>query len=112
MDGQKWKVLAYGKETITSPITPLDMDIIKSLFPVKKVSNLGRDPKDVGLLLGIDPMATPTGLQPEKLVAKAGEHLCIMCGKLGETLHGTHPRLREDTKLMFDTKSVCNIVQT
>ena len=93
------KVLAYGLEVITGPLEKLDRKVIQALFPQYDVDFLMRKSNTVDLLIGTDYY----GLHPKKEIANAGKNLSIMDGELGPCLVGTHPDIKENTRLCKDT---------
>ena len=88
-------ILAYSLKEITGQLSPLDLDILRELFPGSDPSALARPSTSVDILIGTDYF----GLHPKCEVARAGEHLSIMQGELGACLVGTHPKLKETTRL-------------
>ena len=94
-------IYAYGMDTITGPVSALDYDVIKELFPLISVDSIRRGPT-VDVLIGADYY----GYHPKHEVAKAGEHLSVMQGILGTCLVGSHPKLRDDTSYSSEMKQV------
>ena len=89
--GKIVKVLAYSLESITGPLSQLDANVIRNLFPDFSADTLLRKSNTVDLLIGTDYF----GLHPKRELSKAGKHLSIMEGELGPCLVGTHPNLEE-----------------
>ena len=46
-------IYAYGMDTITGPVSALDYDVIKELFPLISVNSIRRGPT-VDVLIGAD----------------------------------------------------------
>ena len=105
-DGTKSRVIAFGMECITGPVEPLNTEVLQELFPGRDMQDVFRRAPQVDILLGND----HCGLHPETVIARAGEHLKIVEGRLGRTLQGTHPRLIESTTLLIDVKNISNVV--
>ena len=95
VEGKSTKLLVYSLDRITGPLSPLDKDTIQGLFPDFDAEALMRQSNTVDLLIGTDYF----GLHPKQEVARVGENLSIMRGELGICLVGTHPDLREGTKV-------------
>ena len=108
VNGNKVTVYAYGMESITGPVSPLDYNIIQNLFPSIDVGTIRRGTQ-VDILLGIDYF----GYHPKSELAKAGEHLSVMSGVLGSCLQGSHPKLVDNTKYSTEMRQVltqCSMV--
>ena len=92
--GKKVTITAYGMERITGPISKLDNEVLKKLFPEYDPEVLQRKSNYVDVLLGCDYF----GLHPKQEEARSGYNLSIMSGELGVCLQGTHPELIEGTR--------------
>ena len=92
--GKKVTITAYGMERITGPVSKLDDEVLKKLFPEYEPESLQRKSNYVDILLGCDYF----GLHPKREEARCGDYLSIMKGKLGVCIQGTHPELFEGTK--------------
>ena len=104
------KLLVYGLREITGPLSALDVEVLRKLFPESDPNALTRPSRTVDLLIGTDYF----GLHPKTEVARAGENLSIMEGYLGACLVGTHPLLKEETLLKQDVprrlnSSLCRV---
>ena len=106
-DGKRTRVIAYGMECITGPVEPLNTKVLQELFPGRNMKDVFRRAPQVDILMGND----HCGLHPETVIARAGEHLKIVEGKLGRTLQGAHPRLVESVTLLIDVKNISNVVE-
>ena len=93
--GKKVDIIAYGMDSITGPVSQLDLKTVAQLFPKYDANSLQRKSRCVDILLGCDYF----GLHPKKEEAKSGDHLSIMSGEFGVCLQGTNPDLREETRL-------------
>lgn len=90
--GEVVPVMAYGMEEITSPVSSLNMKVLKSLFPCRgDLADLVREEGQVDILLGNDYY----GYHPKVEVDKAGTHLSLMEGAFGRCLQGSHPTLQQ-----------------
>ena len=116
--GKIRKVVAFGMDKITGPVSNLDENVLRSLFPNYDVALLQRKSTSVDLLLG----SNYFGLHPKFEIMSAGDNLSVMQGELGVCLQGTHPELFEKTlidsnmvKLLHDvhiqSRSHCANVQ-
>ena len=92
--GKKVTITAYGMERITGPISKLDNEVLKKLFPEYDPDVLQRKSNYVDVLLG----CAYFGLHPKQEEARCGYNLSIMSGELGVCVQGTHPELIEGTK--------------
>ena len=92
--GKKVTITAYGMERITGPVSKLDDEVLKKLFPEYEPESLQRKSNYVDILLGCDYF----GFHPKREEARCGDHLSIMKGELGVCIQGTHPELFEGTK--------------
>ena len=92
--GKKVIITAYGMERITGPVSKLNSEVLKSLFPEYDPDSLQRKSNHVDVLLGCDYF----GLHPKHEEARCGDNLRIMSGELGVCLQGAHPELVEGTK--------------
>ena len=92
--GRKVTITAYGMERITGPVSKLDNEVLKKLFPKYDPESLQRKSNYVDVLLGCDYF----GLHPKQEEARCGDNLSIMSGELGVCIQGTHPELLEGTK--------------
>ena len=81
-------------ERITGPVSKLNSEVLKSLFPEYDPNSLQRKSNHVDVLLGCDYF----GLHPKHEEARCGDNLSIMSGELGVCLQGAHPELVEGTK--------------
>ena len=86
---------AFGIREITGHVSRLDEQAINQLFPGHDPTLLQRHKSQVDILLGCDNF----GLHPKKELARAGDNLSIMTGRLGLCLQGSHQRLKEETQL-------------
>lgn len=100
VSGEVQKVLAFGIDNITGPVSSLDVSCLSKIFPDRDVSVLQRRSASVDMLLGCDYFA----LHPKREVHRVG-NLSIMQGELGVCLVGSHPDLKEGTELS------CNMVK-
>ena len=94
-DGKIIWIEAFGIKEITGQVSRLDEQVINQLFPNHHPNVLQRHKSEVDILIGCDNF----GLHPKRELARAGENLSIMTGKLGLCIQGSHQRLREDTQL-------------
>ena len=101
--GKIVEVVAFGMERITGPVSALNENVLKRLFPKYDPSSLQRKSRCVDMLLG----ANYFGLHPKNEVCQAGDNLSIMRGELGICLQGSHPELYESTQI--DTNMVKTI---
>ena len=92
--GILYKIQAYGMETITGPVSPLESQVVSKLFPKFEPSLLTRQSTPVDILIGLDYY----GLHPRKEIAKSGNHLYVMGGDFGSCIQGSHPELGEFTQ--------------
>ena len=93
--GKIRKVVAFGMDKITGPVSTLDEKVLTRLFPDYDVSLLQRKSTSVDLLLG----SNYFGLHPKHEIMFAGENLSVMQGELGVCLQGAHPGLFERTSV-------------
>ena len=93
--GQQVPIVAFGMKEITSSVSTLNEDVLKTLFPDRSPDVLQRKSSQVDILLGCDYF----GLHPKHEVCRSGSHLSIMQGDLGVCLQGYHPDLAERTVL-------------
>jgi hypothetical protein len=100
-------IIAYGMERITGPVSKLDNEILKKLFPEYDPELLQRKSNYVDILLGCDYF----GLHPKREEACCGDNLSIMSGELGVCIQGTHPELYEGTKPDSNLAKVINNVR-
>ena len=100
------RIVAYGMETITGPVSTLNNMVIKELFPYFDPCHLQRKSSSVDVLLGNDYY----GLHPKREIAKNGDHLSIMEGELGVCLQGNHPRLAELTEMTTIVAEMHNVI--
>lgn len=91
--GKIRKVVAFGMDKITGPVSTLDEKVLKRLFPNYDVSLLQRKSTSVDLLLG----SNYFGLHPKHEIVSVGDNLSVMQGELGVCLQGAHPELFERT---------------
>jgi len=94
VSGKIVTILAFGMDEITGPVSKLDDESLRSLFPKYDTSLLQRRSGKVDILLGCDYF----GLHPKQEVERVGDHLSIMRGELGICLQGSHPHLKENTR--------------
>ncbi len=81
-------------ERITGPVSKLDNEVLKKLFPEYDPESLQSKSNYVDVLLGCDYF----GLHPKQEEARCGDNLSIMSGELGVCIQGTHPELLKRTK--------------
>ena len=93
--GKIRKITAFGMDRITGPVSTLDEDVLKRLFPNYDVPLLQRKSTSVDILLG----SNYFGLHPKNEVTSSGDNLSIMQGELGVCLQGSHPEICEGTKV-------------
>ncbi|XP_067939577.1 uncharacterized protein [Watersipora subatra] len=90
--GEVVSIVAYCMDEITSPVSSLNFETLKSLFPHRKdLSALVREGGIVDILLGNDYF----GHHPKVEIDKAGSHLSLMEGTFGNCLQGSHPLLQQ-----------------
>jgi hypothetical protein len=94
---------AYGLDEITGKVSPLDIDLLKRLFPGIAVDKCRRG-SHVDILIGCE----LAGLHPRRIVASAGPHLSVLEGPLGWCVQGSHPELISDSVRMHH----CRISKT
>ena len=97
--GKIRKVVAFGMDKITGPVSNLDENVLKSLFPNYDVALLQRKSTTVDLLLG----SNYFGLHSKFEIMSAGDNLSVMQGELGVCLQGAHPELFEKTLVDSNT---------
>ena len=100
--GEKVVTYAYSMERITGPVSKLDLKVLAKLFPEYDPESLQRKSTTVDVLLGSEYF----GLHPKHEIAAAGKNLSIMEGAFGICVQGSHPELKEETKLD------CNLAKT
>lgn len=91
--GKIRKVVAFGMDKITGPVSTVDEKVLMRLFPNYDVSLLQRKSACVDLLLG----SNYFGLHPKHEIMSVGDNLSVMQGELGVCLQGAHPELFERT---------------
>ncbi|XP_067937152.1 uncharacterized protein [Watersipora subatra] len=90
--GEVVSIVAYCMDEITSPVSSLNFETLKSLFPHRKdLSALVQEGGIVDILLGNDYF----GHHPKVEIDKAGSHLSLMEGTFGNCLQGSHPLLQQ-----------------
>ena len=96
--GKVVPVKTYGMNQITGPVSKLNLEVIRNLFPDYDANQLQRKSTKIDMLLGMDNF----GLFPKTEVDRAGENLSIMKGELGVCLQGSHPELEESAQIDVD----------
>ena len=93
--GKIVEVKAFGMDKITGRLSRLDCSVLSRLFPKYDPEVLQRKSTEVDVLLG----SNYYGLHPKQEVCSAGENLSIMKSELGLCVVGSHPDLKETTRL-------------
>ena len=93
-EGKCVTVEAFGMKEITGPVTSLNLQVVSNLFPDIDAMSLQRQATTVDILLGSDYF----GLHPKLELARSGENLSVMKGRLGICLQGAHESLIERTE--------------
>ena len=112
LQAQSGKVItikAYGMDSITTPVSNLNKDVIKDLFPDYNPCMLARNASNVDILIGID----YCGLHPRREVAHSGQHLFVMEGPFGLCIQGSHPKLSSFklNKGNVTNRAQCNVIR-
>ena len=94
-EGEVIYIEAFGIKEITGRVSRLNEQIISKLFPSHDSKALQRHKSEVDILIGCDNF----GLHPKRELARAGNNLSLMSGKLGLCLQGAHESLTEQTQL-------------
>ena len=107
--GEKQVIRAYGIEDIMGPVSPLDIGMIRNLFPwFVEVEKLQRESVEVDILVGNN----YHGLHPIELFGRAGEHLSLLRGPLGVCIQGSHPQLRPSRSPSLLASADCRLVDS
>jgi len=109
--GKIVEVKAFGMEKITGSLSRLDVSVLARLFPDYDPEVLQRQSTEVDILLG----SNYYGLHPKHEVCRAGDNLSIMKSELGLCVVGSHPDLKEHTRLdanMVDILHGAHVITT